>query len=221
MQFSGAIDRSVVADAYDIDAFESSASLVSKLHARGRHVVCYIDAGSWENWRPDADRYPASVKGRTMDGWPDERWLDIRRIDLIGPIIDDRVSMCAAKGFDGVEFDNVDGYSNQTGFPLTAADQLAFDRWLADTAHSHGLAVGLKNTPSLAEELEPNFDFVVVEQCVQYSECGAFRPFLDANKPMLDIEYGVKPANFCSKAVRLGFFAMRKHLELDAWRRTC
>jgi hypothetical protein len=183
--------------------------------------VCYIDAGSWEKWRPDADRYPPSVKGKQMDGWPGERWLDIRRIDLIGPIIEDRVAMCAAKGFDGVEFDNVDGYSNKTGFSLTASDQLAFDRWLADRAHAHGLAVGLKNTPSLARQLEPKFDFAIVEQCVQYRECAAFAAFLEAHKPVLDIEYSVKPATFCPRAEHLGLFAMRKHLELDAWRKTC
>jgi hypothetical protein len=221
MQFSGKIDRSVPADAYDIDAFESSAALVAKLHAQGRRVVCYIDAGSWEKWRPDADLYPAAVKGKAMDGWPGERWLDVRRIDVLGPILEDRVAMCAAKGFDGVEFDNVDGYSNKTGFPLTAGDQLAFDRWLADTAHAHGLAVGLKNTPSLAAQLEPRFDFSIVEQCVQYKECSSFAPFLDADKPVLDIEYSVRPATFCPKTSQLGIFGMRKHLELDAWRKTC
>jgi hypothetical protein len=221
MQFSGRIDKSVKADAYDIDAFESSATVVAKLHGLGRHVVCYIDAGSWENFRPDANRYPASVKGRVMDGWPAERWLDIRQIDVLGPILDDRLAMCAAKGFDGVEFDNVDGYSNKTGFPLTAQDQLAFDRWLADTAHAHGLAVGLKNTPSLAKQLEPSFDFSIVEQCVQYRECTSFAPFLNAGKPVLDIEYSVKPSAFCPKTKPLGIFAMRKHLELDAWRKTC
>jgi len=221
MQFSGRIDKSVKADAYDIDAVESSAALVAKLHDFGRHVVCYIDAGSWENYRPDANRYPASVKGKVTDGWPAERWLDIRRIDVLGPILEDRVVMCAAKGFDGVEFDNVDGYSNKTGFPLTAQDQLAFDRWLADTAHAHGLAVGLKNTPSLAKQLEPSFDFSIVEQCVQYRECASFAPFLDAGKPVLDIEYSVKPSTFCPKTKPLGVFAMRKHLELDAWRKTC
>ena len=36
MQFTGTVDKSVVADAYDIDAFESSAALVSKLHNLGR-----------------------------------------------------------------------------------------------------------------------------------------------------------------------------------------
>ncbi len=221
MQFSGRIDTTVVADAYDIDAVETSATLVTTLHNLGRHVVCYIDAGSWENWRPDAGDYPAAVKGRAMDGWPGERWLDIRRIDVLAPILTARIQICADKGFDGVEFDNVDGYSNRTGFPLTASDQLAFDRWLADAAHAQGLAVGLKNTPSLAQQLEPSFDFAIVEQCVQYRECGSFTPFLDANKPMLDIEYTRSPAQFCPKANALGFFAMRKRLELSAWRRTC
>jgi hypothetical protein len=221
MQFSGRIDKAVDADIYDIDAFESTAALVAKLHAKGRRVVCYIDAGSWESWRPDAARYPAQVKGKKMDGWPGERWLDIRRIDLIGPIIEDRVAMCAAKGFDGVEFDNVDGYSNKTGFALKKRDQLAFDRWLADTAHAHGLAVGLKNTPSLAPQLEPSFDFAIVEQCVQYDECDAFSPFVNADKPVLDIEYGVKPVKFCPVLGDMGMFGMRKHLDLDAWRKVC
>ena len=120
-----------------------------------------------------------------------------------------------------LEFDNVDGYSNETGFALTAQDQLDFDRWLTGTAHAHGLAVGLKNTPSLAAQLEPSFDFAIVEECVQYHECGSFALFLDANKPVLDIEYKVTAATLCPKTERLGIFGMRKHLELDAWRRIC
>jgi len=221
VQFTGRIETSIRADVYDIDAFESSASVVARLHKLGRRVACYIDAGSWEKFRPDADRYPASVKGMPLDGWPDERWLDIRRLDILGPILESRVAMCAAKGFDAVDFDNVDGYSNRTGFPLNADDQRVFNRWLADTAHAHGLGVGLKNTPTLAGELEPSFDFSVVEQCVQYRECASYAPFLDAAKPVLDIEYSIKPATFCASPAAMGMFVMRKRLALDAWRRTC
>jgi hypothetical protein len=221
IQFSGTIDKSVAAQAFDIDAFDSPAKLVTRLHGLGRKVVCYINAGAWENWRPDADRYSSSIKGNALDGWPGERWLDIRRIGDLAPILDDRVAMCEAKGFDGVEFDNVDGYSNSTGFPLTADDQLAFDRSLADSAHAHGLAVGLKNTLSLAAQLEPRFDFAILEQCFQYRECGTASPFLDAGKPVLDVEYSLARSEFCAKANHLGMFAMRKHLELEAWRRPC
>src|SRR5688500_8299834 len=109
IQFSGALDLSVSADVFDLDAFDTRARTVRKLHARNRAVVCYVNAGAWEDWRSDADRYPANVKGRPLDGWPGERWLDIRRLDVLRPIIGDRLDICVAKGFDGVEFDNVDG----------------------------------------------------------------------------------------------------------------
>ncbi len=221
IQFSGRLNPSIDATAFDLDMFETAASTVAALHADGRHVVCYINAGAWEKWRPDAARYPRVVKGRGLDGWPGEKWLDIRRIDLIGPILSDRLDQCAAKGFDGVEFDNVDGFANDTGFPLTAADQLTFDRWLAARAHERGLAVGLKNTLELARQLEPDFDFAILEQCFQYRECALVAPFVDAGKSVIDIEYSLARSQFCAKATRLGIAAMRKRLSLDAWRRAC
>lgn len=221
IQFNGRLDRSVTADIFDVDLFDTPAATVAALHAKGRRVVCYVNAGAWEDWRPDAGRYPGSVKGRDLDGWPGERWLDIRRIDVLGPILVDRLDICRAKGFDGVEFDNVDGYSNQTGFALTRADQLAFDKWLAARAHERGLAVGLKNTLELAAELEPHFDFAILEQCFAYRECSLAAPFINAHKSVVDIEYDLARRQFCSKAQRLGISAMRKRLSLDAWRRTC
>lgn len=221
IEFSGQLFLSVAADAFDLDMFDTTASTVAALHAHGRHVVCYIDAGSWENWRPDAAQYPSSVKGRALAGWPGERWLDIRRIDVLGPILTSRMDQCQAKGFDGVEFDNVDGYSNRTGFPLTANDQLTFDRWLAAQAHDRGLAVGLKNTLDLADQLEPAFDFSILEQCFQYRECSLVQPFIDDHKSVIDIEYKLSRDQFCSHAAGLGIAAMRKRLDLDAWRRAC
>lgn len=221
VQFSGPIDTSVAADVFDLDLFDTPAVLVDALHADGRRVVCYVNAGAWEDWRPDAGRYPAEVKGRPLDGWPGEQWLNIRRLDVLGPILRDRLSLCRARGFDAVEFDNVDGYSNATGFPLTRADQLRFDRWLAKAAHEYGLAVGLKNTLGLAGRLEPDFDFALVEQCFQFRECGLTRPFTDAAKPVVVIEYSLPRSAFCARAAELGLIAMRKHRELDAWRRAC
>src|SRR4051794_5041632 len=78
-QLQGTIDRTVAADVFDVDAFDVSKETVAALHARGRHVLCYVDAGSWEPYRPDRDAYPNSVIGKAVDGWPGERWLDIRR----------------------------------------------------------------------------------------------------------------------------------------------
>ena len=73
------------------------------------------------------------------------------------------------KHFDGVEADNVDGYTNPTGFPLTAADQLTYNAWLARTAHALGLSIALKNDLDQARQLEPHFDYALDEQCFQYS----------------------------------------------------
>lgn len=201
--------------------FDTPPRLVRKVHASGRRAICYINAGAWESWRPDAAAYPQSVKGRDLDGWPGEKWLDIRRLDVLGPILVERVRQCRDKGFDGVEFDNVDGYQNNTGFDISRSDQLAFDRWLATTAHRHGLSVGLKNTLGLAAELEPSFDFAIVEQCFAYRECGLTAPFVEARKAVIDIEYSLARDSFCGQAERLGIAAMRKHRELDAWRRAC
>jgi hypothetical protein len=221
VQFSGSLDLSVNAAVFDLDAFDTTSRVVKKLHSRGRSAVCYVNAGAWEDWRPDANRFPAVVKGKDLDGWPGERWLDIRQLDVLAPLLSNRIAMCAAKGFDGVEFDNVNGYSNDSGFPLTSGDQITFNRWLAQAAHDHGLAVGLKNTLELAHELEPHFDFAILEQCFQYRECALAAPFVDARKSVLDIEYSLARGAFCGKAADLGITAMRKRLNLGAWRRPC
>ncbi len=172
-QLQGAIDLTVHADVFDVDAFDVTKSTVAALHAEGHHVVCYVDAGSWEPYRPDKSRYPKSVIGNAVAGWPGERWLDIRRLDVLGPIIDARIARCERKGFDGVEYDWVDSYAQNTGFDISKADSLRFDTWLAKAAHARGLAVGLKNALGLVRSLVDRFDFAVNEQCFQYQRVHA------------------------------------------------
>ena len=220
-QLQGTIDTSVDADVYDIDLFDAPKSKIDRLHADGRHVVCYLSAGSWETWRPDADDFPASVLGKKLDGWPGERWLDIRQLDVLAPIMEARLDLCAAKDFDAAEFDNVEGYRNRSGFPLTGAHQLAYNTWLADAAHERGLSVGLKNDLGQIEELEPLFDFAVNEQCFQYRECDRLQPFLDAGKNVIIVEYTSRLGQFCADAEELGAVAMRKKLSLKVWRQPC
>jgi hypothetical protein len=220
-QLSGKLDTSVDAAVYDIDVFDTSATQVATLQAKGRRVICYLSAGSWESFRPDADQIPSRLRGRRLDGYPDERWLDIRDIEGLRPVMEARLDQCRSKGFDGVEPDNVDGYANDTGFPLTAADQLAYNRFLASEAHERGLAVGLKNDLDQADELEEDFDFAVNEQCFQYKECGVLTRFISADKPVFHVEYKLRARKFCPKARALGFSSMKKRAELDAWRKPC
>lgn len=219
-QLTGPLDLTVDADVYELDGFTTPAAAVATLRTGGRRVICYISVGAFEDFRPDARRFPRTVIGRE-NGWPGERWLDIRRWTALEPLLRERFAMCRAKGFDAVEADNVDGYANESGFPLRAADQLAFNRKVAALAHSLGLAIGLKNDLGQVAELEPSFDFAVNEECFRYAECGRLAPFVRAGKPVFHVEYDVDPARFCAQTRRLGLVSMRKHPDLDVWRAPC
>ncbi|KOX37426.1 MULTISPECIES: endo alpha-1,4 polygalactosaminidase [unclassified Streptomyces] len=219
-QLSGRLDPAVDVPVYDIDGFDHPASAVEDLHARGRKVICYLSTGAWEDFRPDADRFPKALLGRG-NGWKGERWLDVRRTDVLGPLMAERLDMCRDKGFDAVEPDNMDGYKNRTGFPLTAADQLRYNRLIARLAHERGLAVGLKNDLDQIPELLPDFDFAVNEQCAQYDECDRLTPFVKAGKAVFHVEYELTTDRFCPRSRRLGLSSMLKKYELGVWRRPC
>jgi hypothetical protein len=218
-QLTGTVDTTVDASVFDVDGFDTSAATVTQLHSQGRRAVCYFSAGSWEKWRPDAAAFPAAGLGRS-NGWSEERWLDVRRLDILGPIMAKRLDMCRAKGFDAVEPDNVDGYANQTGFRLRYADQLRYNRWLADAAHARGMSVALKNDVEQVGDLVDWFDFAVNEECVAYAECDALQRFLVAGKAVLHVEYDLTTSYFCAR-VPVGFSSMQKTWDLDAWRKPC
>ncbi|HGG59812.1 MAG TPA: endo alpha-1,4 polygalactosaminidase [Gammaproteobacteria bacterium] len=220
-QLSGAVDTAYDVAMYDIDLTETPQAVIDELHAAGRKVICYYSAGSWENYRDDADQFPASVLGNTLDGWPDEKWLDIRRLDVLAPIMRARLDLAASKGCDGVEPDNVDGYANDTGFPLTRDDQLAYNRWTASEAHARGLSVGLKNALNLIPDLVADYDWALNEQCFQYDECDLLTPFVTAGKAVFGVEYQGSVESFCPRANALNFDWLKKRLDLDAWRLSC
>jgi hypothetical protein len=215
-QLQGKIDTSIEAGVYEVDGFEVAAKTVAELHRQGRKAICYLDVGSWENYRPDAGRFPKAVLGSVYEGYPDERWLDIRRIDLLAPILRHRFDLCRRKGFDGVEPDNIAGYENKTGFPLSAGDQLRFNRWVAREVHRRGMAVALKNDPEQVGQLVGRFDFAVVEECFVYDECGAFSPFVAAGKRVFVAEYSEPLTAICAQAERLDFSVIRKDYDLFA-----
>ena len=222
-QLTGDLDLTVDAQVYDIDLYESREN-IQALHDLGRKLICYISVGSWEDWRPDADQFPPEVLGRDYEGWPGEKWLDIRRIDLLAPIMRARLDLCAAKGFDAVEPDNIDIHTNRTGFPLTYADQLAYARWLAKEAHQHGLAIGLKNAPDQVKDLVDLYDFAITEDCFYYDWCDQMSPFIQADKPVFAAEYTDLDGDFeayCRRSQALGFSTILKNRDLDEFREVC
>lgn len=203
-QLTGKIDTSMDVEMYDIDLFDVPKDMIDRLHAQGRIVICYFSAGSWENWRPDAKKYPSSVQGRS-NGWAGEKWLDIRKMEALDPVFQDRLDLAVQKGCDGVEPDNIDGYTNNTGFPLTYKDQLKFNKWLANEAHRRGLSIGLKNDLDQVDDLVDHFVWVLNEQCFDHNECELLLPFIRAGKAVFHVEYQKKAQSFCPKANAMGF----------------
>jgi hypothetical protein len=119
----------------------------------------------------------------------------------------------------------MDGYTQKSGFNITASDQLAYNRWIADTAHSLNLAVGLKNDLGQAGALEPSFDFAVNEQCYYFGECDLLKPFAKAGKAVLQVEYTVKGsgtfAKMCANAKAANRSMILKKLDLGSYVRYC
>lgn len=213
-QLQGSVNNNEPVAAYDIDGFETSAAEVSTLHGQGKHVICYIDVGTYEPGRPDTSSFPASVLGSGVQGWPGEQWLDVSNLGALEPIMTARFQMCREKGFDAVEPDNVDGYENGSGFPLTAQQQLTYDEWIASEVHSLGMAVLQKNDGEQTAQLQPHFDGAIDEQCNQYSECGNFQAYLTSGKPVLNAEYG-SSNTFCAADTAAGIMGARYSLSLD------
>ncbi len=186
-QLNGDLNLKYDVKLYDIDLFDTSKKTIQLLHQKGKKVICYFSAGSYEDWREDAESFAENVKGMQMDGW-DELWLDIRK-DSLKSIMRRRMKLAKAKGCDGVEADNVDAYTNKSGFPINSKEQLNYNMFLAKEAHKKGLAIGLKNDLMQIKQLVKYFDFAVNEQCNQYDECEKLKPFINADKAVLNAEY--------------------------------
>jgi hypothetical protein len=227
-QLSGELDTSVDVAVWDVDLFETPAEVIAELQADGRYVICYLSAGSIEDWRSDVGGIEDSAIGLPLDDWPGEKWLDVRA-DSVLAMAEDRVALAAEKRCDAVEPDNVDGFSNETGFSLSEADQIGFNALVAQFAHKRGLAVGLKNSFDIGAELVNHFDFAVIEQCHEYDECEPLGLFVEAGKPVFNAEYpggesgAVElAAEQCDVADGLGIHTVFLPLDLDgSWRVSC
>lgn len=233
-QLQGKLDCDDIADGhclpvtmFDVDLFETATATVATLHAQDHIVICYVSVGSIENWRPDAKRFPAHAIGKPLQGWPGERWLDVRD-PSVRALLAERLDLAQARGCDGVEPDNIDGYDNTSGFPLQAGDALDFVRWLAAEGHKRGLSIGLKNAPTLAGQLVNDVDWALSEECIATDECGAFAPFLQAGRAVFHVEYtdsNCEPkelrSKVCADARRAEFSTLIKEPDLGPWGQSC
>ena len=188
LQLQGDVKLIPGVDVYAVDSGASQES-INAAKATGARLMCYISAGSAENWREDFEQIPASVIGNAYNGWPGEWWLDIRQIEKLAPIMRARMDVCAAKGFDVLDPDNINGYENDTGFTLSQDDAVAYIRWLAAEAHLRGLAFSLKNGESLLDRITDDIDMMQSESCYFYKNCQQVAKLTRSNKPVFSVEY--------------------------------
>lgn len=218
-QLSGDLDTSADVEVYGVDLFDTPDSTISLLQSRGRRVFCYFSAGSWEEWRVDASQFPDVVLGES-NGWPGELWLDIRRIDVIGPIMTARLDLAVEKGCDAVEPDNVDAYLNTSGFEVTVAEQIDYLAWLSLQARSRGLSIGLKNAVGIADQVVDLFDWALNERCMEFNECALLTPFIEAGKAVFHVEYQ-GDLSWCPVVLELGFSSLEKDILVGPEFRPC
>lgn len=212
--------------AIDLDGAETRAETITSLRRRDIRTICYVNVGAWESWRPDAGDFPQGILGNDYPGWPGERFVDIRALDMLGPIIEKRFDECAGKGFDAIEPDNIDTAFTDSGFSLTREDQLAFNHWLADAAHKRGLAIFQKNVPELTAELVEVYDGAITEDCAADRWCREMTPYRAHGKPVLAIEYTDVTdkeafAVICNEPVVNGLSLILKNRDLDTFRLSC
>ncbi|NNM50773.1 MAG: endo alpha-1,4 polygalactosaminidase [Pseudomonadales bacterium] len=188
LQLTGTPNMAAPIQVAEIDLFDTPSTTIRLWQQQSMHVICYFSAGTRESWRPDSASFSQAVIGLADAGWSGENWIDIRSLQ-VRQIMLARLDLAVSKGCDGVDPDNVNGYTNATGFPLTAQDQLDFNVVLANAAHSRGLATALKNDSPQIALLANYVDFAINEQCHESGDCQLYQPLLQASKLVVNIEY--------------------------------
>ncbi|ORY75863.1 hypothetical protein LY90DRAFT_314474, partial [Neocallimastix californiae] len=182
------VNTSVNADVFDIDLFETPEKKIKELQNKGKKVICYFSGGTIESWRDDAEDFlNKGVVLAEMEDWENENWVNINSSKL-KPLIQNRLDIAVEKGCDGVEIDNVDGYTFDEN-DFTYSQQLKFNKWLADEAHKRNLSIGLKNDMDQIKDLLPFYDWALNEECYEYGECEKYKPFIEANKAVFGVSY--------------------------------
>lgn len=211
---------------YSVDLQNTPAATISGLVSAGHFIACYFSAGSVESYRPDAAEIPEEAIGNVMDGWPDEKWLDVRNAG-VRSVMAARIALAQTKGCLGIDADNIDGYSNDSGFDMTEDDAVDYIQFLAQAASNNSLVYGLKNGGDLIPRVLNVSGWVVNEQCAAFGECDLYEPFVLAGKPVFHVEYTEDEtaqsvnASFynasCAADAQPGFSTIIKHLDLDDW----
>ncbi len=233
---------------------DGPSPVVTAIHAAGHYSICYVEAGAQQQGFPDFNDFaPAdytngsSLSTTQMQGYAGENWFDLRgfanytagnNATLTGAApniaagLSQRISGCKSEGQNALEPDDLDGYTNQSqtgasggGWGLVQADSAGFERWLAYTAHSDGLAIFQKNDSANEPADASLYDGMIIEECNFYNDpCsgsgGDATAYLSAGKPVLNAEYEdtdkETTAKFCTADEAAGITGSLFDVNLDS-----
>ncbi len=188
----------------------------------GYFNICYVNGFQTQPgmvW--PADLLVPDGKGAPLAdaGWPDEFLLDISTPDQRGANAErvlPAITACADRGFDAVEFDNLDSYTRSGGY-LTLEDAVNFAAILVKASNDLGLPAGQKNTSNLGSRGRDavGFAFAVAEECHRWDECAAYTKVYGAGQ-VLGIEYADDLrgsfAKACADPARPGSLILRDRM---------
>ncbi len=223
-QLSAPFDLTRDVDVFGLDADNVTKAEIKTIKSRGTKTICYVSVGTAEDFRDDYSSFPASVMGKTLSNWSDERYLDIRKSSVLLPIMVKRFERCAAFGFDAIEADNLDVYSNDSGFDITEKDTIHYAEKLVKIAKDLNLEIAQKNVVELIPKLVKLFDFIMVENCFAQKICDELKPYLDAGKIVLDAEYIEEKIDFakaCKELSGRGISLILKNWDLTSYYKNC
>jgi len=223
---------------FDIDAIINPASTVAALHARGDHVICYIEAGSAGDYYSASQEgigtsyydqlQAAGVLGNTLPGYSAERFVNITSPTAVSIVEAEIQQQCGAKGFDAVETDldeTYTGYDGSTGFPLTESNEQTFLTTLANYIHGLGMGWIAKNLVDtgdhFATTMEPLADGLLTENCNQWNQCGQASTYIANGKGVFNAEYNLSTSQFCPADDAAGIDGAKIDSSVDGYRQPC
>jgi len=212
-QLTGTLNFNTGAKVYIVDLFETSIETIAFLKSKNISVVCNFSAGTVETWNADYSEFPSESIGNPINS-SSEKYIDIRNTQ-VRLIMLKRLDLARAKGCLGVDMDNMDGYGNKTGFPITPQLQIEYNSILAYAAHDRRLFAGFHNAAEIVPTLVNSYDFAYVEECFSYNECESYKAFTDNNKPTFVTEYKSLSSPLCQLAETLGISLSSHDPKLD------
>jgi hypothetical protein len=221
-QLSGSVDPTLDVDVFYLDADYTGSAVVSELKSKGKTVLCYVSAGTFEPWRQDANAFPESALGEPLADYPREQWLDVRN-PTVRDLMRARLAAMARAGCQGVYPSTLEAHLHSSGFDITREDMLAYASWLSTEIHALGMSAGLSAPGDLVPDAERAYDWALAIDCLTTSGCTPWARVRQSGRAVLLVEFGdaSNATRVCDAAAALGFDAIIKRPAFDGFRLGC